>query len=165
MRKKINISLFVISIIGFLLLSVSFLLMPLNNELSKPNFLAGILFWLSCVIGVVPQILLSLRINHNNSRHGIGLLKFFQNPYAIISDIAFVISVIGLIVAMVLTDGTGYLCYVFISMTVFFFAMHCIFNGKNYFYIHKKYFRVQKNANSDNIAQEKLKRRANNNEG
>ena len=141
MKSKLNKVILVISIVGFLLLSVSFLLMPLNKNSLEPNIFAGILFWCSLFIGVISQIILSFRIkklNDNNARHGLGLLKFFQNPYAKICDVVLVISVIGLIITMIVTDGLGYACYIFLAMTVFFFAMHCILNGKNYYNIHKK---------------------------
>lgn len=142
MKDKLNVFLLVMSIIGFLLLSVSFLLMPLNKDSLEPNIFAGILFWCSLLTGIVFQVILSLRIkklNYNNTRHGLGVVKFFQNSYAKISDIAFVISVIGLIVTMITTNGLGYSCYIFLAMTVFSFSMHCILNGKNYYCIKKTF--------------------------
>lgn len=141
MKIKTNLFLLVMSIIGFLFVSVSFLLMPLNNDSSEPNMFAGVFFWCSLLISIVFQVILSFRIrkaNRNNTKHGLGLLKFFQNKYAKISDVVFVISAIGLLVAMITTDGLGYSCYTFLAMTVFFFSMHCIFNGKNYNHIRKE---------------------------
>ncbi len=137
MKKKRNLFFLLLSVVGFLLVSVSFLLMPLNSDSSEPNVFVGVLFWCSLLIGIVSQVILTLRVKrteHNNSGRRLGLLMFFQNPYAIISDIVLIISIIGFTVTMIVTNGLHYSCYIFLAMTVFFFSMHCIFNGKNYYY-------------------------------
>lgn len=140
MNKKRNSFFLIMSVIGFLLMSVSFLLMPLNSDSSKSNVFVGVLFWCSLLIGVVSQVVLSSQIKRAgaNNKCRLGLLMFFQNPYATVSDIALIVSVVGLIIAVIATNGLHYSCYIFLAMTVFFFSMHCILNGKNYYYIRDK---------------------------
>lgn len=136
-----------ISIAGFAILSVSFLLMPVESHavISK---IAGLMFWLGLVIGIMFQILLArhkkIGMTKNriqrlaNQRIKPGIFSLFKNPMAIVFDLLMAIGLVGLISSMILTKGMGYICYMFISITVFSFSMHCIFNGRIYIYISNK---------------------------
>lgn len=148
-RKKVDIIWLCSSIFSFLVLAVSFLLMPLESEspsdrLSIYSLVVGIVFWLSLMTGIVTQCVLAYRrrvwygfhrIRRSRATQRIGLISFFKNPYAIVADIIGIVSLIGLIVAAIVTQGTGYICYVFVSLFVFFFSMHCVLNGKIFYYI------------------------------
>lgn len=136
-----------ISIAGFAIISVSFLLMPVESHavISK---IAGLMFWLGLVIGIMFQILLArhkkIGMTKNriqrlaNQRIKPGIFSLFKNPMAIVFDLLMAIGLVGLISSMILTKGMGYICYMFISITVFSFSMHCIFNGRIYIYISNK---------------------------
>lgn len=136
-----------VSIVGFAILSVSFLLMPVESNVVISK-IAGVMFWLGLVIGIVFQVLLArqrkIGITKNrvqrlsNQRMKPGILSLFKNPIAVVFDLLMAIGLVGLISSMILTKGMGYICYVFISITVFSFSMHCIFNGRIYFYISNK---------------------------
>lgn len=129
--------------------SVSFLLMPLGSEtptesISAYTMVAGLMFWISIIMGIVTQCVLAYRrrdwyaihrIRKARSTQKIGLLSFFKNFYAIIADVVATISLIGLVISMIVTQGTGYVCYVFVSLFVFSFSMHCILNGKVFYHI------------------------------
>lgn len=148
-RKQVDLIWLGLSIFFFLMLSVSFLLMPLGSEipnesLSPYTLVAGLMFWTSMVMGIVTQCVLANRrrgwytihrIRKARSTQKIGLISFFKNFYAIISDVVATISLAGLVISMVVTQGTGYVCYVFVSLFVFSFSMHCILNGKVFYYI------------------------------
>lgn len=122
-----------ISIVGFAILSVSFLLMPVKND-TVSSKIAGIMFWLGLVIGIVFQVLLArqskIGITKNrvqrltNQRMKPGILSLFKNPIAIAFDLLMAIGLVGLISSMILTRGMGYICYVFISVTVFSFGIY-----------------------------------------
>ena len=140
---------FTLSVISFALLSASFLLMSADSGdaekgLSTMALMAGILFWVSLVFAIVTQVVLSHRrkawflsnkIRKKRFSHKMGAISFFKNLYAVIADVATVICIIGLVVSVILTDATGYACYVFVSLLVFSFSMHCILNGNIYYYI------------------------------
>lgn len=144
MGKKRDVVVLYLSIGSFLLMSVSFLLMPIDFAaigLPIVDVLIGIMFWVFLLLGIVTQIVLGQmrkkRVAANQTRRTqlsgkIGLLSFMQNLPACIADGAFVFSVIGLIVSAVLTSASGYACYVFTALTVYSFCMHCILNGKTY---------------------------------
>ncbi len=138
------------SIVGFLILSVSFLLMPVDSndaqgKIGVISLLSGIMFYLGLIIGIVMQISASVSCKKVIKKSGIkekiegqpkiGLISFFQNKLAKIFDVLKAISLIGLIVVISFITSTGYICYVLIATLVFSFFMHCIFNGKNYFYV------------------------------
>lgn len=136
-----------ISIAGFAILSVSFLLMPVESHavISK---IAGVMFWFGLVIGIIFQVILArhrkIGMTKNriqrlaNQRVKPGVFSLFKNPVAIVFDLLMAIGLVGLISSMILTKGMGYICYAFISITVFSFSMHCIFNGRIYLYISNK---------------------------
>ena len=148
-RKQVDSIWLGFSIFFFLMLSVSFLLMPFGSDtpvegISPYTLVAGLMFWISVIMGIATQCVLAYRrrdwyaihrIRKARSSQKIGLLSFFKNFYAIIADVVATISLIGLVISMIETQGTGYVCYVFVSLFVFSFSMHCILNGKVFYHI------------------------------
>ena len=147
-----------ISVGCFLIMSVSFLLMPIEST----TILPGLLFWLGLALGLVLQIVLEVRRRAFFKAYAVnrkkmqkpknGLLSFGSNSLAIIVDRTMVISFVAMILAFIFTKGYGYICYVFIATTVFSFCMHCVLNGRIYFHA-KNQIKVrqvleQKKANS-----------------
>ncbi len=150
-KKKVDIIWLCVSIASFLLMSITFMFMPLDSSgEARTNLytvVVGACFWIFLVLGIVTQFILSkrrrdwYRIQRVRSRNynRIGLLAVFKNKLAIVADIAFVISLLGFAVTMFMTNSTGYTCYVFLSLLVFSFCMHCILNGKIYYHITNHY--------------------------
>ena len=144
-KKKTDGFLLIFSIFCFLLLGLSFILMPIESDTSETaasvvTLLTGVLFWLSLGMGLATQVVLSARRKKNfpfkkKGEPKLGFISFFKNIYAIIADIGMMCSFAGLVIAMIVTQSTGFLCYVFAGMFVFLLSMHCILNGKNFYYI------------------------------
>ena len=143
----------IVSIIGFFVFSISFLLMPVETKGAEqgPNvvtLVTGSMFWLGLLVGAVAQICLSASrkkwFNKNcvhlplSNQPKLGLITFFRNRTAIVFDVLLIIALVGLIVSVILTNATGYACYIFLALTTFSFCSHCIFNGKNYYFIENK---------------------------
>lgn len=130
-----------ISVGGFALLSVSFVLMPVEVLGAVP----GLLFWAGLIVGVVLQFVLEARRNSLFAKYRVkretmqkarnGLLSFGSNPPAMAADISLAVSAVATILAFAITKGTGYLCYVCLSFLVFSFCMHCILNGRIYIFV------------------------------
>ena len=146
-RTKTDFILLFSSVFCFLVLSSSFLLMPVEtkaqiNGISAATFAAGIMFWFGLISGSLIQALLAVRYNNrmaasNNVRRikptsRIGLLSFFKNTPAIIADVGCATSLIGLVVVMIITHGVGYVCFSMAAVFTFTFVMHCILNGRVY---------------------------------
>ncbi len=139
-KNKTDCLLLVFSVIGYFLMSVSFVLMPINGV----GVIPGSLFWGGLLIGVALQIVLEVRRRRFFAKHSAnykrmqkprnGLLSFRSNPYAAIADYVMIAGFIATILAFILTKGTGLVCFVFISITLFAFCLHCILNGRIYFY-------------------------------
>lgn len=135
-----------ISIVGFLLMSLTFLLMPLNDTPPEEgiNFfkiIVGLMFWLFLIVGVVTQIILLKKFKKHEKKKGkrrIGLLSFLQNREAAIFDLLCFIGLIAVAYISIFTDGTMYFAYVSMTVFVFSFCMHCILNGKIYNTLKKK---------------------------
>lgn len=164
-QRQIDRLLLGISVGSFLLMSISFLLMPIESI----NILPGLLFWLGLGLGIALQIVLEIRRRAffkayavkrgKMQKPKIGLLSFGSNAAAIIADRSMVISIVAMILAFVFTKGYGFICYVFIATTVFSFCMHCVLNGRIYFHA-KNQLKVrqvleQKKANSTDKGESK----------
>lgn len=159
-QGQINRILLGMSVGGFLLMSLSFSLMPFE----KLGILPGILFWVGLLAGGGIMIILENRRRRFFSAYQMdrrkmqkprcGLLTFGSNKWAVICDILLVVSVAGVVFTLVYTNGTGYGCYLFISATCLTFCLHCIINGRIYFHVNNqdKVRRVleQKKVNSIN---------------
>ena len=148
-QKRRNIILLCVSIGSFLLMSLSFLIMPAkisNIDSRVINVIIGSVFWGFLIIGVLIQVILvqrrkawfrrnRLRRNPLSLHSRVGIFKFAQNVFGCIADAIFGFSLIFLIIALVLTRSTGYICYIALSVFVFAFCMHCILNGKVFYFI------------------------------
>lgn len=148
-RKSVDTIWLGLSIFFFLMFAVSFLLMPLGSETPTENIsaytmVAGLMFWISIIMGIVTQCVLAHRrrswyvihrIRKVRATQKVGLISFFKNSYAVVADVVTILSLIGLVIAMIATQGTGYICYVLVSLFVFSFSMHCILNGKVFYHI------------------------------
>lgn len=153
-----------VSIGGFAVLAISFILMPVEGL----GFIPGILFWGGLLTGVVLQIVLeahrkSLFAQYNVKRETMqkarnGLLSFGSNHLATIADVFLSVSVIATIVVFALKNSTDYFCYISLSILVFSFCMHCILNGRIYIFVknQKKLEQMlaQKKANSEKKGRE-----------
>ncbi len=138
---------FYISIGSFFLMASTFLLMPTDFRTMNLQFMSygvGIMFWAFLILGIVSQIILTKqrknwfirnRIRRFRTKSKSGVITFMQNLPATIADLTLVISIIALIVSIVLTNAMGYTCYIFMALLVFSFCMHCILNGKIYYYL------------------------------
>ncbi len=151
MDKKINNFLLIASLVSFLLVAVSLTAMAFggsatSSEISIVSIICGICFWSFLIIGIIFQIVLSKKINKWKSKYyrirrsmrispKIGIISLFKTPFGIVSDILFLLSLITFVVAYCLTDGISIICYLSLSIIFFSFCSHCIFNGKNYYYI------------------------------
>ncbi len=130
-----------ISIISFFLLAISFLFMPLESKLLQ--IMAGIMFWLFLAVGIASQILLAVWFKQACSKNKewrmqkqrVGIFAIGKNRFSIVADFILLISTVIFSVLMILTRGTGYISYIVLTILVFSFCMHCILNGKVYYYI------------------------------
>ncbi len=134
-----------ISTISFFMMSISFLLMPIDFDKNNLKFLGiavGVMFWTFLVLGIVSQFVLSSnkknwlsknRMRRFSMKKKIGLISFCQNLPACVADGLTVIGLIGLIISVIVTNGVGFMCYFFLALFVFSFCMHCILNGKIYY--------------------------------
>lgn len=148
-RTKTDFILLYTSIFCFLVFSSSFLLMPVDtkaqiNGISAASFAAGIMFWLGLISGCLIQALLAVRYKNRMAAKAqgngrkivpvsrIGLISFLRNTPAIIADVGFAVSLVGLAAVMIVTGGAGYVNFSFMFVVTFTFAMHCILNGRIY---------------------------------
>lgn len=134
--KKLSI----LSIVSFFVMSVDFMIMPINNNVEKNmrwfDIFTGLIFWIFLIIGIVLQVTISRMYKKNtieasNNKLNCGVISFFKNKIAIIFDSSFIIGFISFVI-MMFVDSTSYICYVLLSVITFSFCMHCILNGRIY---------------------------------
>ncbi len=170
-RKMVDTVWLGISIFFFLMFAVSFLLMPLESEVPTENtsvysLVAGLMFWSSIIMVIVTQCVLAFRrkywfethrIRKVRASQKIGVISFFENIYATVADIVSILSFIGFIVSTIVTHGTGYICYVLLSLFVFSFGMHCVLNGRIYYYVvnQNKYIQAVEKEQTNLFKQER----------
>ena len=134
--------------IALIALSLSVFLMPIVNGIKTstkiPIYMDGALFWIAFIstVRMVVKINRSRRRSPSfNERYGelkkLGLIHFFQNKEAVIMDAMMFVSLIAFIVVRFLRWSTT-VCFLFVSMFLFSFGMHCMLNGINYIYIKHK---------------------------
>lgn len=136
--------LLMISLGGFVLMSCSFILMPIANL----KILPGLMFWAGLLAGGGLQMVLEARRRSFFKRYKVnrtkmqkprnGLLSFGSNKEARIADFSMVIFCISTVLVLILTKGFGIICYVMITATVLTFCLHCIFNGRIYFHVNNQ---------------------------
>lgn len=138
---KKEIVILTISIISYFLLAASFLFMPLENK--QLQMMAGVMFWVFLILGIVSQVLLAIWFRQACSKNKewriqkqrIGIFTIGKNKFSVVADIVLLISAITFVVLMIFTRGTGYISYIVLTILVFSFSMHCVLNGKVYYYI------------------------------
>lgn len=146
-EQKRDLIWLIVSMVSFFFMSASFLLMS-----STLSLIAGIMFWICMVIGIVTQIVLARNYKKwcfkNKAwrayRQKVGALVIGKNVFAKIADISLIAATVGFTIAMNFTNGAGYSCYVLLAMMVYAFCMHCILNGKVYSYIFNKDMEIKK---------------------
>lgn len=127
----------------FGLMGLSFTLMaPELEAVPGISVAAGLLFWGPLLLGTVSQTALAIRRNRwlrsmkrRFRHHRAGIFSFFRTPMGTAADVGMLVSGAAFGLSLVLTHSTGLVCYFLLSLLVFFFANHCIFNGKSYNYI------------------------------
>lgn len=133
------------SILGFMVMSVSLLLMPVN----KQGFLPEILFWAGLLTGITGQILLVFDLRKCLGKEARwGLLTFCANPWARLADGALLLSLLAVVLTLTLCPA-AYICYVALAASVFCFCLHCILNGRVYGYV-MGYDRSQRKPDRNN---------------
>lgn len=145
--KKLS-TLLITSIVSYSIMSLDFLIMPIGNSVTDKSMrwldiLTGLIFWLGLISGTVLYVIFSKECKkwyENNKGNkdiykekNIGLISFFSNRAALVSDICLIVSVLLFVILMIFTDRTSYICYISIMLLVFFFTMHCVLNGKSFF--------------------------------
>lgn len=143
-RRKTDWLFLGLSIGGYTAMAASFVLMPLD----RLQFVPGVLFWIGLALGISMQIALEARRKafyasyrvklQKVQKRTVGLVSFGANPEAMAADILLAISLLGLILAWILTKGYGFVCYALISVVTLSFCLHCIFNGRIYLHIKKQ---------------------------
>lgn len=135
-------------IVSLVFLSLSLIFMPIVSELKSstkiPMLANGALFWLSLIFTVCAAI----RINSSRQKCAdfnekykklkkLGLVHFFQNKQAIVIDVIMFFSLTASVLSQIYVWKL-IIQFLFVSIFVFSFGMHCMLNGINYIYIKHK---------------------------
>jgi len=127
------------------LMSFTILFMPMAVKLGEQNrnvvVVTGLVFWCSAIIGYI----LIVMSNHerkwfikNKTTNNIkmncrpGMVTFFANVPAKMSDVMMIVSFLLLIFSNFVDVNNTYIIYVLLFLFVFSLHMHCLFNGRIY---------------------------------
>lgn len=126
-------------------ISLSVLLMPIGVKTAESTmlvtYISGVLFWVGLVGTAFMAVFITYSRHHsrgfkNNYPHlrRLGIIHFFQNTPSIVCDIVMFVSLVCFAVARIWFGRTFY-PFLFLSILIFSFGMHCMLNGSNYIYI------------------------------
>lgn len=129
-------------------LAMGVVLMPIGSTVKERTmtvmYVSGAFFWL----GIIGTAYMAVKINicrKNSYRFNeqvgnlkqFGLIHFFQNREALITDVVMFVSIIGFIIAKICTSKL-LISFFLLALFVFAFGMHCLLNGINYRYLKYK---------------------------
>lgn len=139
-KKK---QLFFLYTVFLFVLAVSVALMPFGDYESQKwaMYILGAVFW----IGFIGTIVISVIINSLRKKSkdfnqdlvcfkNVGIINFFKNKEAAVSDIAMFVSIAGFIISRLFLKELIAM-FIFAALIVFSFGMHCMLNGINYRFI------------------------------
>lgn len=127
------------------LISLSIVLMPIANDVKSKSYIllyfAGACFW----IGLVGVVYMLLKINRKrrdnyrfnesfNNQKQLGIIHFFQNTEALITDVIMFMSLVGFVITKIFSSNL-YISFIISAVFIFSFGMHCMLNGTNYKYL------------------------------
>ena len=142
-KSKVEI-LFYLHILFLLILSISFLIMPVSGDMSMEYntrillIIVGTMFWVELVGGMAFMTAVNLtrkretEIKYMQKRMP-GMICFFSKKEAIVVDIAMFISII--VFVYLYTVSNTYVTYAALSVMSGLIQTHGILNGNNYRYI------------------------------
>lgn len=137
--------LLLLSVVFFTASSMSFILIPVSdfNGTSIQRFFAytvGAMFWLGVIVGLAVTFSLgSVRQKAGYCKYPIpGILCFFKTKSGIFFDIIMFFSLALFIGAKLLLADYEWVRIIMLSITMFSFYMHSVFNGNNYLFVVKK---------------------------
>lgn len=125
--------------------SLSALLMPFGVKLTEKTmavtYISGALFWIGLIGTIVMASFITYSRRRNRSFQHVyphlkkwGIIHFFQNMPALFCDILMFISTIGFVITRIWLERTVW-PFIFLSLFIFSFGMHCMLNGSNYIYV------------------------------
>lgn len=153
-EKRIKIF-FWISFTLFTIFSMTFLLMPFAQNQSENRrmmlVIIGMIFWMSLAGGIVNLIMIKYMNRKANKEENIqntnirNPFKLFRNMPQTIANSLFIGGLIVIIILIVTNRINEYIAYINISILVFSFAMHFLFEDTLYKRIRNKKEKERKN--------------------
>ena len=104
-------------------------------------YLIPTIFWLALILeqvfiwkanSILKKIVEKEKIRKIQAKPGI--IAPFQTKLGVIADISFIVSLVVFTVLVILNWGNDWLQFVCLFLIVLSFRVHCIANGKNYYY-------------------------------
>lgn len=143
-KGKVGLTFLLLSMVGFLLFSISFVLVPKEQFVILP----GLLFYGGLIVGISFQVVLEIKRKAFFKKHKVkqsriqkprnGLFSFGSNRIALVVDSVLIASAIVTALAFIFPKSFGNWCFVCISVLMFSFCAHCVFNGRNFFHINNQ---------------------------
>ena len=120
--------------------AISFIAFALKYDAKWAKIPISLLFWLGLIgeqvcfwlaNSILKKLLPTIKIRFNPKP---GLISPFSTSMGAIADIVFVVSFIAFIIFCIFNIGKDNIQYIFLFLLVLSFRLHCILNGKNFWY-------------------------------
>ena len=131
-RNKTNM-LFIISELCLIIFPSTFLLMPITNSdtfiyARYVTVAIGIVFWMSGLLGY--GILMYMYLKKKKARKTREECHIFSNTIVLVSDIVFVIGILGMIALCLFGMSSTYMGYLCLFIIVFSLNTHLLYSRK-----------------------------------
>lgn len=136
---------FYLYMIFLAIISLSILIMPFGTKYAEYTmsitYISGALFWIGLIGTIIMAGFITCLRRKSNSFQKmypnlkkLGIIHFFQNIPAFFCDTLMILSAIGFVLMLIWFEKTPY-PFIFLSLLIFSFGMHCMLNGSNYIYV------------------------------
>ena len=121
-------------------LAIPFIVFSLNDNTKPVQIMISLLFWLGLIGEQVCFWLANSRLKKlipfikSRFKPKIGLISPFSTSIGAIADIAFAVSFIAFVILCVFEIGKDNIQSILLFLLVLSFRLHCILNGKNFWY-------------------------------
>lgn len=146
-KKSIEIIMIIVfsAISALALLCIPFVNVNSNGINGAFGYVVAVLFWL----GIILETVFFAKLNHKRkqtklqtkddkatakAKHRCGLVSFFSNTKAVVFDILLLVAIVFIAIIIIFKILNVWVVMSSLAVGYFSLQMHCLFNGKNYFF-------------------------------
>lgn len=129
-KRFLIVSVFMLCICALSLFLIIFTDYKAEGFAKVMSITVSLMLWISLFVGYIFMILFYRKSSDKKLKGKIGLISFFTNKFAVITDLLMILSVILMVVLSLLNVYTNVIYALLVSIFFISLNLHCVFNGK-----------------------------------